>query len=244
MVHADAAGDRLSTSAVSAITGYSVQQIRNLEALEVIAPASRAANGYRQFSAHHVRDLRAYRDLAAAVGPVLARRAMREIRSLPLAEAAALVCSFHTALNRERDEALAAQHALRAIRAEAAVDAEPTTEDAMTITELAGALGVRTSALRFWEKAGLVSPERVITMAGAARRYPLPAIREARITAALRAAGYRIPDVQRAITAIRDLQDVGETLDALASRIDSIAHRALALLRAGTVISEIIALRS
>lgn len=199
-----------------------------------------SANGYRRFSAHHVRDLRAYRDLAIGVGPVVARRVMREIRSLPPDDAAALVCSLHTALNQERDEALAAQQALRAIRAEAAVDAPPTSQDAMTITELAGALGVRTSTLRFWEKAGLLSPERVTTTAGAARRYPLPAIREARVTSALRAAGYRIPDVHRTITAIRHLHDVGQPIEALDARIDAIAQRTIALLRAGTAISEII----
>ncbi len=69
MVRADAVDDQLSTSAVSAATGYSVQQIRDLEALSVISPAARAANEYRRFSAHHVRDLRAYRDLATAIGP-------------------------------------------------------------------------------------------------------------------------------------------------------------------------------
>lgn len=243
MVRAGASADRLSTSAVSAATGYSVQQIRDLEALNVISPASRAANGYRRFAAHHVRDLRAYRDLAAAVGPVAARRAMREIRSSPPDEAAALVCSFHDMLNRERDQAIAAREALRAIREEAAVEVQPAEQDTMTITELASALGVRTSTLRFWEKEGLAVPERITTRAGAARRYPLPVIREARIVTALRAAGYRIPDVRRAVTAIRGLQDVGGSLDALDSRIDTIAQRALALLRAGGTLSEIIDFR-
>lgn len=241
MVRANVAADSLSTTDVSAATGYSVQQIRDLEALRVISSVPRATNGYRQFSSVHVRDLRGCRDLATAVGPVEARRAMREIRSQPADKAVALVGSFHTALNRERDEALTAQQALRAISAEAVVEAKPTDADAMTITELAGALGVRASTLRFWEKAGLVSPDRVTTRAGSIRRYPLRAIREARITAALRSAGYRIPDVQEALTAIRRLEDIGQALDVLDARISSIAGRTLALLRAGSVISEIIA---
>jgi DNA-binding transcriptional MerR regulator len=100
------AAEALSTAAVSAAAGYSAQQVRDLEALGVIPAAHRAGNGYRRFSAVHVRDLRAYRDLARAVGPVEARRAMREIRFLPSGQAAALVCSFHSRLNRERDQAL------------------------------------------------------------------------------------------------------------------------------------------
>src|SRR6185312_7004992 len=125
---------------------------RDLERLGVIPSAMRAGNGYRQFSADHVRDLRAYRDLAQAVGPVEARRAMRAIRSLPADQATALVCSFHTRLNQEREQALAAREALEAIQGEAATDADPVEADAMTITELSQALGLRASTLRFWEQ--------------------------------------------------------------------------------------------
>lgn len=233
----------LSTAAVAADTGYSVQQIRDLEAQGVIESAPRQGNGYRVFSARHVRDLHAYRDLAGAVGPVDARRVMREIRVLALDEAAALVSSLHSELDRERAETLEARRALLVIRAEAAIDVEPTESDTMTITELAGALGVRASTLRFWEKEGLVTPQRVATNAGSARRYPLAAIREARIVAALRAAGYRIPDIHRALIALRDLQDIDVSLSVLDSRVRDIAARTLSLLRAGTVLAEVIASR-
>lgn len=237
--------ERLGTQDVAAASGYSVQQVRDLEARGVIAPAHRAANGYRRFSARHVRDLRAYRDLAAAVGPVPARRTMRMIRTAPRGEAAALVGSLHAGLVREREEALTAREALLAIRAEAGSEAEsegePSGRDAMTITELSGALGVRPSTLRFWERSGLLAPERIATRAGSARRYPLPAIREARIVAALRSAGYRIPEVRRAVAALHGLHGVQEPLNALEARVDAIAERTLALLRAGAVLGAIIA---
>ena len=230
----------LTVAAVATATGYSPQQIRDLEQLGVIPAATRARNGYRQFSADHIRDLRAYRDLAHAVGPVQARRAMRAIRSLPPDQAAALVCSFHAQLNQEREQALAAREALEAIRAEARTDADPVEADAMTITELSRALGLRASTLRFWERMGLITPERITTRAGSARRYHLAAIRDARITTALRAAGYRIPEVQKAIAAIRDLHDVNHSLETLDARLNTIAQRAIALLRAAATLSEII----
>ena len=235
--------ERLTTAFVSTTSGYSVQQVRDLEALGVISATSRAANGYREFSNLHVRDLRAYRDFAAAVGPVRARHTMREIRTLPRDQAAALLSSFHTALDRERNDALAAQRALHVIRAEALVEAEPVERDSMTITELADALGVRASTLRFWEKSGLVVPQRVATQASTARRYPPAAVSQARITATLRAAGYRIPDVQHAMTAIRQFGDQGDPLTALESHVEHIAQRTLALLRAGAVLAEIITTR-
>lgn len=234
----DIGRDGLRTAEVAVSTGYSVQQIRNLEALGVIKPAPRAANGYRRFGAHHVRDLHTYRDLATAVGPVVARRTMRTIRTSPPGDAAALLCSLHTGLNHEQEEALAAQRALRAIHAEAGVDAEPAGGDAMTITELAGALGVRTSTLRFWEKSGLVTPERIGTKTTSARRYPLAAIREARITAALRAAGYRIPEIHRALAATRESAGIHAAIDTLDRRLHTITDRMLALLRTGNTLSE------
>jgi DNA-binding transcriptional MerR regulator len=230
----------LTVSAVAAATGYSVQQIRDLERLGVIASAVRAENGYRQFSTTEIRDLRAYRDLAHAVGPVEARRSMCAIRTLSPGEAVSLVCSLHIGLDREREQALSARHALEAIQAEAKTDVAPAEADAMTITELSRALGVRASTLRFWEKEGLVKPERITNRTGSTRRYRLEAIREARITAALRAAGYRIPDVRRAVAAIRDLDDESRSMGALDTRLNAITERTLSLFRAAATLAQIV----
>lgn len=234
------AASMLTVSAVATATGYSVQQIRDLERRGVIASAVRADNGYRQFSATAIHDLRAYRDLAHAVGPVEARRTMHAIRALPAGEAATLVCSLHIGLNGEREQALVARRALEAIQGETETEAAPVEADAMTITELSRALGVRTSTLRFWEKEGLVKPQRITNRTGSTRRYQLEAIREARIAAALRAAGYRIPEVRRAVVAIRDLDDVNRSLEALDTRLDSITERSLSLLRAASTLAQII----
>lgn len=230
----------MSTGAAASAAGYSAQQVRDLEASGVIPAAARSSSGYRRFTAEHVRHLCAYRDLAYAVGPVEARRAMRDIRLQPRNQAAALICGLHAGLDAERKQALSARHALESINEEATTEAQPVEGDSMTITELSQALGVRASTLRFWEKAGLVAPGRVATRSGTARHYTLTAIREARITAALRAGGYRIPDVQKTIAAIRDLADTSDSIAALDARLDSIAQRTLALLRTGSLLAEII----
>ena len=226
------------TADIARASGYSVQQIRDLERLGVIPGAERAANNYRTFTPVHLSALRAYRRLAVAVGPVVARRTLREIRGLPPADAAALISSLHVGLARERTDALAAQQALRTIQEEARGQPGETAGDFMTVTELAGALGVRPSTLRFWEQEGLIVPERVTTLA--ARRYPPTAIREARITAALRAAGHRIPAVRRTIDSVRRLEHLGDPFDALEERLAAIAHRTIALLDAGTDLAQAI----
>ncbi|MGN7702048.1 MerR family transcriptional regulator [Cellulosimicrobium sp. 22601] len=237
----------LRTSDVARAAGCSVQQVRDLEALGVVPPAGRSANGYRTFGDEHVLALRAYRGLAAAVGPVVARRVLRDARSLGLDEAVALVSGLHVTLARERDEALAARRALLVIRSEddpagspGSTTAGATERDGsvLTITELAAALGVRASTLRFWEHEGLLAPERVASRTGAvsARRYPPATVREARVVAALRAAGYRVPEVRHAIDALRGATgpaDVADPLAALDARLDAIARRTLALLEAG-----------
>lgn len=232
-------GERwLRTAQLADAAGYSVQQVRDLERLGVIPPAERAANGYRRFRPEHLLALRAYRGLAVAVGPVVARRVLRDARTLPLPEAAAAVSALHVGLAKERDDARAAVAALHTIRAEARGAPTDADDDAMTITQLADALGVRPSTLRFWERQRLVAPDRVTSYG--ARRYPAAAIREARITAALRAAGYGIPAVRQTIDAVRRLDGVDDPLDALRERLDAIGRRTLALLDAGAEITRLI----
>ncbi|MGO1972846.1 MAG: MerR family transcriptional regulator [Propionibacteriaceae bacterium] len=221
-----------STAAVADAAGYSVQQVRELERLGVIPPAERAPNGYRRFTTEHRTALRTYRRLAVAIGPVAARSTLRDLPTLPFDQAAAAVNALHTRLAAERDEALAARRALQLISAESRVGRDSVgAEDTLSITALATALGVRTSTLRFWEREGLLHPDRVTSHA--ARSYPPAAVREARITVALRAAGYRIPEVREALTAVRDLGEVDRPLVTLQHRLDSIARRTLALLTAG-----------
>lgn len=258
-------GDRspLRTADVARESGYSVQQVRDLERLGVIPPAVRAANGYRAYTAAHVRALRAYRGLASAAGPVDARRllamafaAAQRDSAEPgtrVADAAAAIGAVHVRLARERDEALRAREALRAIQAEAAAPAVAPEADAtgaapdragdtMTITELAAALGVRTSTLRFWEQEGLAVPDRVTTLR--ARQYGTGAIQEARIVAALRSSGYGIPAVRDVVATLRQVDGVAEGAvraeQILDRRLDQIAARTVALLRAGADLAAVL----
>ncbi|MEU3980431.1 MerR family transcriptional regulator [Streptomyces sp. NPDC026672] len=266
----DAAQERLRTVDVARESGYSPQQVRDLERLGVIPPAARSGNGYRSYSPVHVRALRAYRGLAGAVGPVVARQLLTELRTATLAEAASAVNAVHVRLARERDEALRARQALDAIRAEAdraeadraeadraeadraeaggagsgtvgdgpEGDSDVGEGDAMTITELAGALGVRPSTLRFWEQEGLLAPERVTSLR--ARRYGLPAIRTARIVAALRGSGHGIPAVREIVDSLGRFDGVEETERVLRQRLDGIAVRTVALLRAGADLAAVV----
>ncbi|MER6692330.1 MerR family transcriptional regulator [Streptomyces minutiscleroticus] len=232
----------MRTADVARESGYSVQQVRDLERLGVIPPAARSENGYRSYTPVHVRALRAYRGLASAVGPVEARRTLAGLRTGTVVEAAAAVNEAHVRLARERDEVLRAQEALRAVLAEedtAGDGAGPERDgDAMTITELAGALRVRPSTLRFWEQEGLLAPERVTSLR--ARRYGLRAIGAARIVAALRGAGYGVPAVREIMDSLDRFGGPEDARRILRRRLDRIAVRTVALLRAGSDLAAVV----
>lgn len=232
------AGGGLRTADVVRETGYSAQQVRDLERLGVVPPAVREPNGYRVYTAVHVRALRAYRGVAAAAGPVEARRLLTDLFAAPDPTAAvAAVNAVHARLAHERDEVLRALAALDAVRDEPPGDDAPV-PDVLTITELAGALGVRTSTLRFWEQEGLVHPDRVTSLR--ARQYGAAAIREARVVGALRTGGYGIPAVREVIRSLDTRAGVAASREILGRRLDQIAARTLALLRAGADLAAVL----
>lgn len=217
----------LTTAALGRRVGYSPQQVRDLERLGVLPPAPRGANGYRRYGARHETALRAYRELATALGPVSARQLMPELLRGPVALAAARIDRLHADLAAERDRVTEALRGLEVALSEA--DDVFAAADAMTIAELAPALGVRPSALRHWEREGLVHPVRG---AAPARSYGAAAITEARIVAALRAGGYGIPVIARILAPVRSRGDVAEVRKLLAARLTDLSGRSVALLGA------------
>ncbi|HST83685.1 MAG TPA: MerR family transcriptional regulator [Kineosporiaceae bacterium] len=229
---------RLRTVDVARESGYSVQQVRDLERLRIIPPATRSANGYRSYAPIHLHALRAYRGLASATGPVAARRLLAQLRSGTITDAAAAVNAVHAGLARERAEALSARAALAAIESEANLADAEREGDAMTITELAAALAVRASTLRFWEQEGLVLPERVTSLR--ARRYGVAAVRQARIVAALRSSGYGVPAVREVLETLHQLDGLAAAQRILDQRLNQIAERSVALLRAGADLATVI----
>lgn len=218
----------MTTATLGAFAGYSTQQVRDLERLGVIPRAERGANGYRRYRDEHLVALRAYRALAASVGPVPARRLMPALITAPVEEAAEAIDGLHVAIATDRDRVREALRGLEAVLADPTVVFEA--RDAMTIGELAGALGVRTSALRHWEEEGLIGPDR--TTAGRARRYGGRAIMEARIVAALRSGGYPLPAIASVLDGLGSDGPTDELRELLNRRLSDITRRSVALLDA------------
>lgn len=216
-----------TTVQLGRLAGYSTQQVRDLESLGVLPVAERGVNGYRRYRMQHATALRAYRAMAAALGPVPARRLMPVLIGGSIEAAAEGIDDLHAELAHERSRVREALRGLDVAVAEA--DDVFADDDAMTIGELAQALGVRSSALRHWEREGLVHPLRGTA---STRSYGSVAITEARVAAALRSGGYGIPTISRILDEVRTHGQTGEVQRILTARLSDLTRRSVALLGA------------
>ena len=225
----------LRTVDVARRAGCSVQQVRDLEAEGVLRPAGRTGSGHRVFTEAHVQAALAARLLAAAVGPAPARELVRAAHRWPDPAVLHLLDAAHAGLAAERRDLALARDAAAAIAAEPMADVRPS--DAMTVSELAAALGVRPSTLRHWDAEGLVVPGRG---AAGARRYAPADVRDARVVHQLRLAGYRIGPLRALLPELRGARRREDVLAALAARDASVDARSRALLEASAALASLL----
>jgi DNA-binding transcriptional MerR regulator len=230
----------LRTVDVARRAGYSVQQIRDLEHDGVLPPATRTATGHRRYEEIHVQSALAYRAFAAGAGPAEARRIVRAAHRPPVSRALALLDAAHARLHTERAELRQAKQAAEAIGGEPIEDVRAS--DAMSVSELAAALGVRPSTLRHWDAEQLVVPDR--DPVRGARRYTPAQVRDARIVHQLRQAGYRIEPLRALVPELRRARRPEEIIAALAARDTEVETRSRALLEGAAALNAVLALSS
>jgi len=220
---------------VARALGCSAQLVRDLEAQGVLPAADRTDSGYRRFTERHLNAGRAYRAFAAGMGPVAAKAVLRAFHRGEVATALALLDAAHAQLHHERSLLEQARRALDHLAAEPTRPTRPS--DAMGITELAEALGMRPSALRHWEVEGLLTADR--HGGRAARRYSPEHVRDARIVHQLRAAGYRIPTIRRLLPELRRAGRSARVTAALDGRVSALTGRSRALLDGAACLSKV-----
>lgn len=229
----------LRTTAVARRTGYSVQQLRNLERAGVLPAAPRTPAGYRVYGEVHVWSARAYRDLAAGTDPATARTILRAVHSGDSSRLFALLDAAHARADRDRRDLEVARAAARTIADEPLADIRP--GDSMSISELARALGVRSSTLRYWDSAGLVVPHR--TTGREPRHYTPDDVRAARLVHQLRLAGYGIEALRELIPQLRGRHRWDDLAAALTARNTRIDARSAALLHGAAALSTLLTVR-
>ncbi|MET9340488.1 MerR family transcriptional regulator [Nonomuraea sp. NPDC003804] len=209
------------------MAGISTQQIRNYADTGILPPSPRTAAGYRRFHEGHRAALVTYRTLARGYGWDTARSVMQAVHAGDLPEALTLVNAGHAALHEQRLSLQAVGEALEAV-AEQAPDDSALPRAGMRIGEVAAYLGVRTSALRVWESAGLLSPRRE---PGTRYRIFGPAdVRDARMISMLRRGRYLFPQIHVILDGLRRTGSSDALRAAIAQRQAELVERATAML--------------
>lgn len=207
--------------------GISTQQIRNYVDAGILPAAERTPAGYRKLGTRHRRALFTYRALAKGFGPDTARRIMLAVHDGDLPHALTLVNAGHAALHEQRLSLQAAGEALEAI---AAQDPDPAAlpRSSMRIGQAARHLGVRTSALRVWESAGLLTPER--ERGTGYRRFSSTDVRDAQMIKMLRQGRYPLPQIRLILDGLRRTGSSEALRAAIAQRQAGLTALATAML--------------
>ncbi len=213
------------------MAGISTQQVRNYADAGILPPAPRTPAGYRRFDASHRRALLTYRALVQGYGSHTARAIMHAVHAGDLPQALTLVDASHAELHEQRLSLRAVGEALEAV-AEQPPDTSTVPRSGMRIGEVATYLGVRTSALRVWESAGLLTPQR--EPGTGYRRFGSTDVRDARMITMLRQGSYPLPQIQPVLDGLRRTGSSDALRAAIAQRQAGLTARATAMLEASS----------
>ena len=208
------------------------QTVRNLEAQNVLPAAERSASGYRRYGPTHLSALHAYRALTPAHGAPTARSIMVAITAGDIATGVAEVDAAHAALHAQREELDDLALALRMIGRE-----QPRVQNAtdrVSIGELAEMLGVRTSALRVWESAGLLHSMR--DGLHGYREFTESQVQAARVIHLLRQGGYLFERIRPVIVALNGAGSTDALTTAITERREALNRRSRYALRAAGLV--------
>lgn len=183
--------DFLRTIDMARAGQISVQQVRNYEASGFIPPAERSEGGYRLYTRRHLAALITARSLIGGYGWQDARAIMQMVHEGRLPDALALIDRRHAELAGKRVQVEQTLAALGTIAAQpqANMRRSPVVPSrSLRVGEAAKQVGVRVSALHFWEQQGLLQPVR--DKDSRYRLYDEHQMRRLRVVVLLREAGY------------------------------------------------------
>ncbi|EXU63013.1 MerR family transcriptional regulator [Streptomyces sp. PRh5] len=210
------------------MAGVSTQQIRNYVDAGILPPAARTPAGYRRLDDRHRRALVTYRALMPGYGAETAREVMRAVHDEDVALALTLVNAGHAALHDQRLSLEAAGKALEVVAEQTPDASAPSRSGPLRIGEVAARLGLRTSALRVWESAGLLRPRR--DRSTGYRVYGPSDVRDARMIDLLRQVRYPLPQIRPVLDGLRRTGSSEALRTVIARRQEGLARRATAML--------------
>ena len=172
-----------------ALAGHiSVQQVRNYEANGLIPQAQRSPSGYRLYTQQHLAALQTVKSMVHGYGWQRTPAIMRALHRGDLSAALATIDERHAELASKRLQVEQTLSALRTLAAQSAPLQSSSHPQRFRVGEAAKQVGVRVSALHFWEQQGLLHPLR--DQNSRYRLYDEYQMRRLRVVVLLRDAGY------------------------------------------------------
>jgi DNA-binding transcriptional MerR regulator len=178
----------LLTKDLARSVGVSVQQVRNYEAGGFLPPVERSPSGYRRFTRQHLVALQTARQLIGGYGWQRAQQIMQAVHQGKHSDALALIDERHAELAEMRLQLEQTLAALNLLAAQLPWETHSHVSEHFRVGAAARLVGVRVSALRFWEQQGLLQPIR--ENGSNYRLYDEQQLRRLRIVALLRQANY------------------------------------------------------
>ncbi|GIE92743.1 MerR family transcriptional regulator [Paractinoplanes rishiriensis] len=185
--------------------------MRNYEAAGVLPAAGRTASGYRVYTERHAGALAAFLALVPAYGYPAARTVMWAVHRGDLDAAFQAIDAGHAQLTRDRQTLDAVESAVGLLLDRPPADRP---DRPLPVGAVAHRLGVTAAALRKWERAGILTPQR--DRAGY-RVYRVADVRDAELAHLLRRGGYPLAHIA---TVVRHVQEAGGAEPLAASLAD------------------------
>ncbi|HTK11220.1 MAG TPA: MerR family transcriptional regulator [Ktedonobacteraceae bacterium] len=180
--------DYLRTIDLARAGKMSVQQVRNYEASGFIPPAERSPGGYRLYTQRHLVALKTAKSMGRGYGWQRTLVIMQAVHQGKLSSALATIDERHAELASKRLQVEQTLTALSTLAAQASPLVTTYHAQRFRVGEAARQVGVRVSALHFWEQQGLLRPLR--DQSSHYRLYDEPQMRRLRMVVLLRDAGY------------------------------------------------------
>lgn len=178
--------------------GLSAQQVRNYEAMGLLPPTDRDANGFRRYTELHRAALLTVRAMkVAGYDGVAILAVMRAAHEGYVDVVLAAVDARHAALDRQRRQVGLTLDAIGALNQGRTGRSIGRGADRLTIGQAAKAVGVRPSALRYWENEGLIAPSR--DGRSGYRLFDSREMRRLDVVVLLRRANYRFEAIRSVI---------------------------------------------
>lgn len=166
--------------------GITTSALKHYEKWGIVPPAERAPNGYRLYTEEHAAYFECIRAMFPGFGVDVTKQVMKKLQERELDDALWIVSEVQARLQQDK---ILAERTIRILETEQldAVDARGRKKE-LTIGEVAAEIGVPSSAIRHWEKEGVLILPR--DPDNGYRKFDGAQIRQIMIIRILRSANY------------------------------------------------------